>query len=144
MRLLMLKQPWLNLIVEKYKTSESRYWNRQCNYRGEILLASSKQSDSPGQVRAIMTPGQWANFLNIQENLKYDIYRPVSSAGCIITMIAFSPMKIEDEKTAFVKFHEELKIIHFINVRPVESFHVSGMLGLLKCPEKYLTQIKFE
>lgn len=42
---LSVKQPWANLIASGRKTIETRTW--RTNYRGVILICSSKQPDTP-------------------------------------------------------------------------------------------------
>lgn len=144
MKLLMLKQPWLNLIIHKLKTLETRRWKHNCNYRGEILLASSQVSHTPAQVKSIMSPDQFHKFNEFAKKIDYDIYHPKSCAGCVVNMTDYRPMNaLEDVKNSFVAYHPDLKILDFENIRPVVSFPVKGMLGLLNLPPAYERQIQF-
>lgn len=145
MKFLMLKQPWPNLIALKRKDLESRYWKKDCSYRGKILICASKKPMKPAEVRAIMTPAQWINFENLRTNLDYDIYCPNAVAICQVNMINFRPMnRIEDPQRAFVAYHPSLKILELTDIRPVVSFPVTGMLGLLNLPPEYANQIQFD
>lgn len=141
----MVKQPFANLITLKIKTKESRWWTRGCNYRGDILICASKKSMTPSEVRAVMTGQQWNELVEINRRLAWDIYEPRGIAQCVVTMTDYRDMnRVEDEKAAFVKYQPGLKILDFDNIRPVVSFPVSGMLGLLNVPPEYENLIRFE
>lgn len=143
--MLMVKQPFANLITQKLKSKESRFWKKQCHYRGDILICSSKKSMKPAEVKAVMTQVQWNQFEQVRRKLSYDIYEPRSIAQCMVNMFDYREMnKIEDERESFVKWQPGLKILDFQNVRPVVSFKVTGMLGLLNLPDEYEKQIRFE
>jgi hypothetical protein len=145
MRYLMIKQPWPNLIVNKFKTLESRFWNRDCSYRGDILICASQKAESPEAVKRIMTPEQFKKFNDIKLKLSHDIYKPTGVAICVVRMIDYRPMnKVEDVANAFVAYQEGLKVLVFDNIRPVVSFPVKGMLGLLHLPDEYEKQIRFD
>lgn len=142
MRFFVLKQPWLNLIVHKFKAQESRNWSRDCKYRGDVLLASSKVSDRPAAVQGIMTEEQWKMFLSIQADYPtIDFFRPTSTAQCVVKFDSFRNMRQEDESKALVKYVPGLKVFDLSNVRLIQPFHTTGMLGLLGCPEEYERKI---
>jgi hypothetical protein len=151
MKLLMLKQPWLNLIFLDLKLKESRIWKpgspqwHQGNkYRGDILLAASQKSNTPEEVKRIMTPGQWANFQNVRANTNFDLFGTRGVSCCIVDMFGFHGMNKEDELKSFVSFHPDLQILELRNVRKIKKFPLKGMLGLLNCPDEYLKRIEFE
>lgn len=146
MKLLMVKQPWLNLIILKVKTLESRYWQKETlNYRGDVLFASSKKSNTLEEVKSIMTPDQFQRFNEIRKKLPHDIFSPCGVAGCVVNITDYRPMnQIEDVDMAFVKYTLGKKVIELNNVRPVVSFPVKGMLGLLNLSAEYESQIRFD
>lgn len=145
MKFLMVKQPFANLITLKLKTLESRYWARTCNYRGDILICASKAPMKHYEVRNVMTGQQWNEFEAIRRKLGHDIYEPCGVAQCVVRMTDFRPMnRIEDEKSAFVKWQPGLKVLDFQDIRPVVSFPITGMLGLLNLPAELEKQIRFE
>lgn len=144
MRLLMLQQPWLNLVAMKYKWMETRMWKNNVTYRGEILLAASQKPQTLAQVKSIMTPEQFHKFLEIKQKLTYDIFGPCGIAGCVVNMVDYRQMNaLEDVKASFVSYHPARKVLCFDKIQPVVSFPVKGMLGLLKCPPEYESQINF-
>lgn len=146
MKMLSVKQPFANLITLKHKLNESRWWNhKSLIYRGDILICSSKKAMKPTVVRSVMTRRQWFEFEEIRKRLNYDIYEPGGIAQCVVTMYDYREMNsFEDEKLAFVKYVNGLKILAFQDIRPVVSFPVKGMLGLLDLPKEYEQQIRFE
>lgn len=147
MKLLMVQQPFANLITLKLKLIETRDWKKKntLEYRGDVLICASKKSKTPEEVKAIMTPDQWNQFNEIRRKLHHDIFSPRGVAQCVATIIDYRHMtKAEDEKPAFVKFQPYLKSLCLDNIRPVESFPVTGMLGLLNCPKEYEDLIRFD
>lgn len=146
MKLLMVKQPFANLITLKLKPIETRFWGYDnLKYRGELLIASSKKPMKPLEVKSLLTPQQWAEFEEVRKKLPHDIYSPLGVAQCVVTLIDYRPMnKLEDEKGAFVRFQDGLKVLCLDNVRPVVSFPVKGMLGMPDVPEEYKNLISFD
>jgi len=140
----MVQQPFASLIAMKVKTIETRMWNRNMAYRGDILIASSKKPKTPDEVRAIMTQEQWNDFNAIRKKLHFDIYGACGIAIAVVNAYDYRDMnKVEDQKEAFVRWQPGLKSICLDNIRPVVSFPVKGNLGLLNVPRETEEKICF-
>lgn len=123
-------------------------WTRDVAYRGEVLLCSSKKSQTLGEVYSLMEPGQYQKFITIKTQFETkckSIFRPTGIAGCVVNFVDYREMNaIEDPDKAMVKYEPGRKVLCFENIRSVESFKVNaGMLGLLNCPKEYEDQIKY-
>jgi len=103
MKAISVKQPWANMIAAGEKTIESRTW--ATDYRGEILIVSSKKPDIP----------------------------PAGYALAIATLVDCRSMSVLDEPAA--QCRKTLNAIAWVleNVRPIKKpFPVKGELGLFE------------
>lgn len=102
---LSIKQPYLQWIMEHKKIYEIRSW--KTNYRGDIILCSSKMPASP------------CDYLK-------------GYALCIAELTDIQPMCAQHVKKSCV----QLKPNHYAwalnNVRPIRPFPVKGKLHLFK------------
>ena len=100
MKCISVKQPWANLISNGNKTIETRTWNT--NYRGELLIASSK---------------------------KPDVY-PAGCVVALATLIDCRDMELEDEDFACCQYRDGLKAWVLDNIRKVRPIPIKGQLGI--------------
>lgn len=100
MKCISVKQPWANLIASGKKSIETRNWNT--NYRGELLIASSK---------------------------KPDVY-PTGRIVALVTLIDCRDMRLEDEDFACCQYRDGLKAWVLDDIKPVRSIPIKGQLGI--------------
>src|SRR5688500_640704 len=96
MKALSLRQPWANLIASGQKTIETRTWGT--NYRGPLLIVSSKSPDIP----------------------------PAGYALAVVDLLDCRPMTKDDEKAAYCEFYPMAMAWILGNVRRVRVFPVKG------------------
>jgi len=109
MKALSIKHPWADRIVKGEKTIETRTW--ESNYRGDILICSSKKADPHFDLK--------------KHKLKYGF------ALCIVELFKIEKMKVEHEKAAMCNIYPGAFAWHFRNIRLINPFPVKGMLRLL-------------
>jgi hypothetical protein len=97
---LSLKQPWANLIASGQKSIETRRW--ATNFRGEILIVSSKQPR----------------------------IEPAGCAVAVARLVECRPMTRADERPAMCEMYKNAIAWVLQDVRPVRPFPVTGHLGL--------------
>lgn len=101
MKALSIKQPWANMIAAGEKTIETRTWST--DYRGEILIVSSKNPDIP----------------------------PAGYALAVATLVECRPMSVLDEPAAQCRKAPHAIAWVLENVRRVKKpFPVQGELGV--------------
>ena len=101
MKALSLRQPWANLIASGEKTIETRTW--KTNYRGEILICSSK----------------------------YPKIEPYGKAICVATIYDCKPMLKSDTQRACCDWYEGYSWF-LKDIRPIVPFDVKGQLNLFE------------
>jgi len=99
MRALSVKQPWANLIASGEKTIETREW--PTNYRGPLLIVSSKTPDIP----------------------------PAGAALCVVDVVDCRALRREDAPAARCPWRPNAWAWVLTNVRRVKPFKVRGCLG---------------
>jgi hypothetical protein len=99
---LSVKQPWANLIASGEKTIETRVW--ATDYRGDILIASSKQPR----------------------------IEPAGCAVAVVELTDCRPMTLSDEAAAKCPIYDDAVAWVLRNVRAIEPFPVRGQLGLFE------------
>ncbi|KKU92197.1 MAG: hypothetical protein UY21_C0004G0032 [Microgenomates group bacterium GW2011_GWA1_48_10] len=98
---LCLKQPYANWVASGKKTIETRRW--KTDYRGDILICSSKTVDIP----------------------------PAGFALCLVELVDIIPMEKKHEKAAGIEVYDGAYAWMLRNLRPLKSiFPVKGQLGL--------------
>lgn len=100
MKALSVKQPWANLIASGRKTIETRTWATE--YRGEILIASTKHPDID----------------------------PAGYAIAIVTLADCRPMTRHDEAAAHCPLYPQAVAWVLQDIRRITPFPVRGALGL--------------
>ena len=112
MKAISLKQPWASFIAIGQKTIETRTW--KTNYRGELLIVSSKSKIEKGLPYAGLF------------NLKLEF----GKALAIVNLVDCRPMKKEDEEKAMCPCSPGRYAWILENIRKIEPFPVKGQLGL--------------
>jgi hypothetical protein len=103
MKALSVKQPWANMIAEGEKTIETRTWST--DYRGEILIVSSRDPDIP----------------------------PSGCAVAVAKLVDCRPMSVLDEPYARCRKYTGAYAWVLENVRRIKSpFPVQGQLRLFE------------
>ena len=100
MKAVSVRQPWANLIAAGKKTIETRTW--ATNYRGEILIVSSKKPR----------------------------IEPAGYAVALARLVECRPMTKNDEAAACCEIYPNAFAWVLDNVRPVEPVPVRGQLGV--------------
>lgn len=101
MKAISIKQPWANMIAAGEKTIETRTWST--DYRGEILIVSSRDPDIP----------------------------PAGYALAVATLVDCRPMSVLDEPAAQCRKYPKAVAWVLENVRRVKKpFPVQGELGV--------------
>jgi hypothetical protein len=123
---LSLKQPWANLIRDGHKTIETRSW--QTNYRGELLLCSSKQPAIAPAGMAIalvtivncrlMATGDWHHACIDPTGQRL---RMTTAAAALLDI---EPVVLPPRAKTFGW--------HLEQIRPVEPVPVTGTLGVFQ------------
>ena len=112
MKAISLKQPWASFIAIGQKTIETRTW--KTNYRGELLIVSSKSKIEKGLPYAGLF------------NLKLEF----GKALAIVNLVDCRPMKKIDEEKAMCDYFPDLYSWILSEVKKIEAFPVRGQLGL--------------
>ena len=112
MKALSVRQPWANLIAAGEKTIETRTW--ATNYRGEILIVSSKKPR----------------------------IEPAGYAVALARLVECRPMTKNDEVAACCEIYPNAFAWVLEDVRPVRPFPVRGQLGVYEvdCRSQSLTE----
>lgn len=100
MKAISLNQPFANLVASGKKTIETREW--KTNYRGEILIVSSKKPR----------------------------IEPAGYALAVARIVECRPMEKEDEKKACVSLYPRANAWILKDVRRIKPFPVKGALGI--------------
>lgn len=119
MKALSIKNPYANLILEKYKPIEIRSQNIE--YRGDILICAS--------LKKVL----WYDCFNPKNVLTGNIPQLYNNCGFAIgiaTIVDCRPMIKQDEQAAFCQFKEGSFAWVLENPRRVNPFPVKGQLGL--------------
>ena len=113
MKALSVMQPWANLIAAGKKTIETRTW--PTNYRGEILVVSSKKPK----------------------------IEPAGCAVALARLVECRPMTKNDEAAACCEIYPNAFAWVLEDVRPVKPFPVRGQLGVydVECRPQTLTEL---
>lgn len=138
MKALSIKQPWLQFILNGWKTLEIRTWNT--TYRGPLLLVSSKTHDK-----------EWPFKLSPSGSLSvFDVGPFVyGHALCTVNLVDCRPMVETDEKDAMCHWspplrlhgpnkpgarakYERLYAWKFADVTPITPFPVKGKLNIFE------------
>ena len=128
MKALSIRQPWLFLILQKYKDIEVRTWNT--NYRGIIYLHASKKFDTVGY--------EYLKGLGIQMPLKNHF-----ETGQILgTANLYRVIKFKDVNDFYSYEERHLnspswwngrqKGFLFKDIKTIEPIEYKGGLGLFK------------
>lgn len=107
MKALSLTQPYGGLIHGGFKTIETRTW--KTNYRGPILICSTKQKVLDDEGNAI---------------------EPTGKALCIVDILGCRPMVPGDETAACIAYREDLYSWPLGNLRLIKPFPVKGQLNI--------------
>jgi hypothetical protein len=103
MKALSVKQPWANMIAKGEKTIETRPWST--DYRGEILIVSSRDPDIP----------------------------PAGYALAVATLVDCRPMSVLDEPDAQCRKYPKAVSWVLENVQRIKKpFQVQGQLGVFE------------
>jgi hypothetical protein len=116
------KQPYAELML--HGKIETRTWNT--NYRGWVLICTSKQPYYTDQLRVISGVDQMirmGRFLS-NKNPNYE-----GKAIAIGKLIDCRPMIEIDEDSCFVKFYPDLYCHIYDNVVPIKPFNWKGSQG---------------
>ena len=100
MKAISVKQPWANMIADGSKTIETRTW--PTNYRGELLIVSSRRPD----------------------------IEPAGCAVATATLVDVRAMQPADEAAARFPWLPGLKSWVLEDVQAIEPFPVRGRLGI--------------
>lgn len=112
MKAISIQQPWANMIAAGEKTIETRTWSTQ--YRGEILIVSSKKPDIP----------------------------PAGYALAVATLVECRPMSVLDEPAAQCRKTPNAVAWVLVNVRRLKTpFPVQGELGVFEVDMPALTEL---
>lgn len=139
MKALSLKQPWLNLILWKYKTLETRWWSR--SFRGDLLLCASKKSDSLKDFNSLCVLDFHSLITQVQhDGHNTNIFQPNGVALCVVKVVDIRPMqptntfRSSDADEALVPYNAERFCWVIEDVRPIAPFPVKGQLGIFEVP----------
>ena len=121
MKAISLKQPWASFVAMGQKTIETRTW--RTNYRGDLLIVSSKQIDRN-------YPNH--NFLSL--GLRF------GQALAVVKLVDCRPMMKEDEEKAMCPCSPGRYAWILKNIRKIQPFPIKGQLGIyeVECYPNYL------
>lgn len=126
---LSVKQPYAWLITEgKYET---RNW--ETNYRGWILICSTKKDYTLDQIEAISGHDELVRILDRVSKLTKERAARAIANGKAIALARLADcrkMKKEDEAKAMVTYYPELFVWIFDQVIEIKTFDWKGQLGL--------------
>jgi hypothetical protein len=128
------KQPYANLML--HGKIETRTW--KTNYRGLVLICSSKISYSNKIIKNTSTEKQ---FEQIQDMLKNEDIK-LGYAVAVGKLADCRLMQLEDEDKCFVKYNPNLYCHVYENIKPIEPFLIKGKMGWLKLNDEILKKIK--
>jgi len=112
---LSVKQPWAWFICYGKKTIETRTW--ATNYRGPLLIVSSKQIDK--------------NYYHPEKITGIDLVGlQFGKALAIVELVDCRFMREEDSRAAMSPYHPDLYSWVFSKIHKIEPFSVKGKLGL--------------
>lgn len=119
MKVLTIKEPWASLILNKYKEYEFRTW--KTNYRGKILIHSSKSVDKE----------ELNNFNDL--NIDYsngEIIAIAEITDCILVDERFDKELKSKNNLVYKHNHINQYAWKLENVKPVKRIKINGKLGL--------------
>lgn len=119
MKVLTIKEPWASLILNKYKEYEFRTW--KTNYRGKILIHSSKSVDKE----------ELNNFNDL--NIDYsngEIIAIAEITDCILVDKQFDKELRNKNNLVYKHNHINQYAWKLENVKPVKRIKINGKLGL--------------
>jgi len=119
MKALSIKQPWAWAIAEGFKTIETRTWHT--NYRGELLIVSSKQPD-----KSML---DWFQQ-NIMSKIDNQICLEYGKAIAVANLVDCRVMTQADEDAAMCGVYPKAHSWILEDVRKIEPFPVKGQLNL--------------
>ena len=99
-----IRQPWAQMIVQGFKTIETRIWDT--GHRGDLLICSTQKPDWPGC--------------------------KCGFALCIVNLKNCRPMIPSDAAGARCEYREDLKMFAWVltGLREIKPFRVRGHQGL--------------
>ena len=123
------KQPFANLML--YGKIETRTWST--NYRGWVLICSSKKGYDMGSLRQICGPEQIAR-MSALFNRKLNIdsledHLPNGVAIAIGRLVDCRPMNPGDENSCFVKYYPDLFCHIYKHITPIDPLEFKGSQG---------------
>ena len=97
---LSVRQPWAQMIVQGFKTIETRTW--YTDYRGDLLICSTQAPDWPGC--------------------------KCGFALCVVNLQNCRPLKLSDEAAARCEYFEYQKLFAWVltDLREIVAFRVRG------------------
>lgn len=107
LKALCLRQPWANLITTGQKTIETRKW--QTNYRGWLLLTTSKKPE----------------------------IEPFGKAVAIANLWHIEKMIVEHEQAAMTKVYDRAFSWFLKDIMPIEPIQIKGQLSLFNVELKW-------
>ena len=122
MKAISIKQPWAWAIAEGHKTIETRTWST--NYRGELLIVSSKKPDKD---MLFFLPDAWVNWIGVNVTNDMLLY---GQALCIADLVDCHPMKPEEADKALCSIYTDAQSWVFENIRKIDPFPVKGQLNI--------------
>ncbi len=117
MKAISIKQPWAWAIAAGFKTIETRTW--PTNYRGDILIVSSKHPDKKMLDWFIGQTGE-----HIRDQMEY------GKAVAVAELIDCRPMTEADQDAALCDIYPNAWAWLLDNIRPIAPFDVTGKLGI--------------
>lgn len=121
MKALSIKQPWALVISMGVKTIETRTW--PTNYRGDILIVSSKTLDED-MIRLLRTEIGVFGVARLEARLEY------GKAIAIANLVDCRPMTEDDENAAMCDIFPGAYSWVLDDIRRIKPFPVKGRLGL--------------
>lgn len=137
-RALSWRQPYADLMLAG--KIETRSW--KTNYRGWVLICSSKKPYNIGQIEAISGFDGLERIIDLTQDR--DILKQLCGYAIAIGYLSdCRKMTPEDEETCFVKYHPALYCHVYENVQMLpQPFPWQGKLGWRIVPDEVKHQIK--
>ena len=132
MKALSVKQPYADLIYTGLKTLEIR--SRPTNYRGDLLICSSKKLQMIGDViiknETVELGFWWWVHGSRRHHYGQRKIDPFGQAFCIVTLAGCRPFTKADEPHACIPFVAGHYAWELTNLRIINPFPVKGQLGI--------------
>lgn len=141
MRALSWKEPYASLML--YGKIETRRW--KTNYRGPVLICSSKKPYSLYAVKNISGEHQYERILQMlgPEDMTEKNYN-CGNAIAIAELVDCRPMTPEDENTCFVKYQPGLWCHIYKNIRAIKRFPFKGKRGWSNVSDDILEKMGYK